>query len=168
MRAALGAVLIVAAAAGGCKKGGGQKPVMEREVAHVTPVLNKLQLDLALPKDIKGGPKDAISAHWSDASAGGPTLEIDVATGKTPVAMQNEVNAAAAEQINVTRADGAADGWFVTGGAADGSTTKVARQIKTSDTQAVVCTTTVTWPKPDAKNVDWAESFCKSLVVKPQ
>lgn len=168
MSRALGAILILAAA-GGCKKGGGAaKPLMERELVHATPVVSKLQLDIALPKGVTGGPKDAASAHWTEAGAGGPTLDLDVATGKAPVAMQNAVNAAASDSLTVTRSDELPDGWMVSGNTADGASTKVSRQIKVSDTAAVVCTTTVTWAKPEAKNVEWAESFCKSLVVKPQ
>ena len=169
MRIALGAILILAAASGCKKSGGGTKPIMERELVHATPVVSKLQLDLALPKGIAGGAKDAASAHWTEAASGGnPALDVDVATGKVPVAMQNAVNAAASDSLTVTRSDELPEGWLVSGNTADGATTKVSRQIKVSDTAAVVCTTSVTWAKPEAKNVEWAESFCKSLVVKPQ
>jgi hypothetical protein len=127
--------LAIAGAAACGKKGGGAKPLAERALAPVTHKVNNVDLAISLPEDMKGGPKDAATLQWNEA--GGLTLDVLIETSKPPVAMQNELNAAASLQLNVTRADEVPDGWLVTAGAADGSTTRVRRQIKLGDTRAV-------------------------------
>jgi hypothetical protein len=160
------AVIVVAAAIGiaalgGCgKKAGEKKPVVERELVPQTLSLGKLQITVSLPKDLPGGAKDASSLAWNE-----DLLDVSIKTG-TPVAMQNEINDAASQSLNVTRSDQLADGWWVTASAADGKQTRNRRMIKATDTQAVTCTALVTWK--DAKRVEWAESICNSLAVKAQ
>jgi hypothetical protein len=165
MRAVVVAAVAIAAAGACGKQASAPKAMAQREIVPVNQKLGNLQIEIGLPKDLKGGAKDATSLHYNEGA--GDTLDVHIQVG-TPIAMQNELNETSSLSMRVSRSDELPDGWSVTGAASDGSQTRNRRLIKVSDTQAVTCTALVYWGKGSAKNNEWVESFCKSLVVKPQ
>jgi hypothetical protein len=169
--------LVAAAACKGSGSGGGDKPVLEREMVVIRGGDTAgVEYELTVPKgfvartkssDPKSGDRVVVvagSVVWEATAGDKITIEVTVGNA-TP--LQNAINLEMSEERRTSRTDTEGEGgWIVTSHDKDGTVERVRRQVA-RDGRGVICVATATWQKPghEKPRTESLERICRSLTA---